>query len=243
MQILWHFDLVSPFAWLALPAVERIARQHAVEPRPVVLGAILKHWGQLGPAEIAPKRLATYRLVRFQAERAGATLRFPPAHPFRSLDALRLLAAREAPSLAQARAALAFVWQEGRDAVAELGALRERLGGAPQDGATRDGATQDGATRDGAPQDGAGPGGAGPGGAGSDEAAKARLRRWTEEAVAAGVFGVPTLQAGAELFWGADAMPMAEAFLADPALFDAPEMRRLAALPDGASRRRSAGSP
>lgn len=204
MRILWHFDLVSPFAWLALPAVERIAERRPVLARPVVFGAILKHWGQLGPAEIAPKRLHTYRLARFQAERLGVPLRFPPAHPFRSLDALRLLATGEAePSLAAARAALAFVWEEGRDAATELGALRERLG-APE----------------------------------PDEGAKGRLRRWTDEAVAAGVFGVPTLQIGAELFWGADAAPMAEAYLADPALFAAPEMRRLAGLPEGVVRAR-----
>lgn len=205
MRVLWHFDPVSPFAWLALPAVERLAARRPVGVRPVVFGAILKHWGQLGPAEIAPKRLHTYRLARFLAERASVELRFPPAHPFRSLDALRLLATAKEPSLAAARAALAFVWEEGRDAAdaAELAALRARLR-APE----------------------------------PDAAAKDRLRRWTEEALAAGVFGVPTLQIGAELFWGADAMPMAEAYLDDPGLLDAPEMRRLASLGVGVERAR-----
>jgi hypothetical protein len=46
---------------------------------------------------------------------------------------------------------------------------------------------------------------------------KARLRAQTDRALAAGVFGVPTLEvvseSGGELFWGTDSLPFAEAFL------------------------------
>ena len=177
--------------------------RHPVVMRPVVFGAILKHWGQLGPAEIEPKRAHTYRLVTFQAQQAGVTLRFPPRHPFRSLEALRLLAALDSPAPA-VRAVFDFIWAEGRDPSdpGEAEALRERLG-APV----------------------------------PDEAAKERLRLWTEEAIARGVFGVPTLAIGAELFWGADAMPMAEACLADPTLFTRGEMGRLGAVAFGVARR------
>lgn len=66
---------------------------------------------------------------------------------------------------------------------------------------------------------------------------KERLRAWTEAAMAEGVFGVPTLTVGGELFWGADAMPMAEAFLADPGLLARGEMARLTALPAGVERK------
>ncbi len=47
-------------------------------------------------------------------------------------------------------------------------------------------------------------------------AVKAQLRANTDAAIAAGVFGVPTLRIGDELFWGNDASPMIEAFLDDP---------------------------
>jgi 2-hydroxychromene-2-carboxylate isomerase len=183
-ELVWYFDPVSPFSRIALPAVERLAATHPVAMRPVVLGAILKHWGQLGPAEIPPKRLHTYRMAAFQAAQAGVALRFPPRHPFRSLEAMRLLAALGSPAVA-VRAVFDFVWMEGRDPfdAAELAALRARLG-APE----------------------------------PDEAAKARLRAWTEEAVTRGVFGVPTLAVGEELFWGSDAMPLAEAYLRDTGL-------------------------
>ncbi|MBY0339284.1 MAG: DsbA family protein [Acetobacteraceae bacterium] len=202
-ELVWYFDPVSPFAHLALPAVERLAARRAVILRPVVFGAILKHWGQLGPAEIEPKRRHTYRLVTFQAQQAGLALRFPPRHPFRSLEALRLLAALDSPAPA-VRAVFDFIWGEGRDPSdpGEAEALRQRLGAPPP-----------------------------------DEGAKERLRLWTEEAIARGVFGVPTLAAGSELFWGADAMPMAEAYLADPALFVRGALGRLAAVEFGAARR------
>ena len=71
----------------------------------------------------------------------------------------------------------------------------------------------------------------------ADERVKAALRRNTDEAIARGVFGVPTLEVGGSLFWGNDAHAFALAALADPALLDDPEMRRVSTLPIGVSRR------
>jgi len=205
-EITWYFDTVSPFSFLALPAVEALAARRTVALRPVVFGAVLAHWGGLGPAEVPPKRLHTYRLCQFLADRAGVPMRFPPRHPFRSLDAQRLLTALGATPAA-VRAVFDFIWREGRDPgdPAEFAELRGRL------------ADPD------------------PGGL---DGAKAALRGATEAAVAAGVFGVPTLRIGAELFWGLDAVPMAEAWLEDRSLFARGEMARLAELPVGVERRR-----
>ncbi len=189
----WYFDLVSPYAYLALPAVERLAQCHPVRFRPVVFGAILSHWGGLGPAEVAPKRLHTYRLCQFLADQAGLPFRFPPAHPFRSLDALRGLSIGDEPDPAAVRAAFDHIWARGEDPALLPGA--------------------------------------------NDPAAKDRLRAWTAEAIAAGVFGVPSLVIAGEVFWGLDAMPMAQAFLADPALFTRAGMARLDSLPAGVQRR------
>jgi 2-hydroxychromene-2-carboxylate isomerase len=69
------------------------------------------------------------------------------------------------------------------------------------------------------------------------EATKARLRANFDEALAKGVFGVPTLEVGGELFWGQDAHEFALAAIADPALFAGPEWRTLDALPVAAARR------
>jgi 2-hydroxychromene-2-carboxylate isomerase len=70
----------------------------------------------------------------------------------------------------------------------------------------------------------------------TDEKIKEALRAQTDAAIAQGVFGVPTLVIDGELFWGADAMGFVEAYLADPGLLATDEMRRVSALPVGASR-------
>jgi 2-hydroxychromene-2-carboxylate isomerase len=70
----------------------------------------------------------------------------------------------------------------------------------------------------------------------ADLAVKNALRANTDAALAAGVFGVPTLQVGDALFWGNDAHAFALAVLDDPALLDDAQMRRIANLPIAASR-------
>ncbi|MEE7560986.1 2-hydroxychromene-2-carboxylate isomerase, partial [Xanthomonas sp. Kuri4-2] len=65
---------------------------------------------------------------------------------------------------------------------------------------------------------------------------KATLRANTEAALAAGVFGVPTLAIGEELFWGNDAHGLIESVLADPDCLLHGEMARLAELPEGIRR-------
>ena len=66
---------------------------------------------------------------------------------------------------------------------------------------------------------------------------KDTLRRNTEQAAAAGVFGVPSFAVDGEIFWGVDSLDFLKAFLADRSLLASPEMRRLDALPVGAQRR------
>ena len=93
MRADWYFDFISPFAFLQLPRVLALRARVEIVPVPIVFGAVLAHHGQLGPAEIAAKRAFTYRYVQWQADRAGIALRFPPAHPFNPLAALRLCVA------------------------------------------------------------------------------------------------------------------------------------------------------
>jgi 2-hydroxychromene-2-carboxylate isomerase len=99
-----------------------------------------------------------------------------------------------------------FIWREGRSVADEWPALIEKLGVGNADALLR------------------------------SQAVKNELRANGDAAVAAGVFGVPTFVAEGNLFWGEDATAMLRAYLADPALFDTPEMRRASALPAAASR-------
>jgi 2-hydroxychromene-2-carboxylate isomerase len=195
----WYFDVISPFAWLALPEVEALGQEVAY--RPVLLGALLKHWGQLGPAEIPPKRIPTYRLCVWLAAERGIPFRMPPVHPFNPLRAMRLLAA-VGPDARTVRAAMETIWAEGTDVgeSAGFGKLATRLQAGDPDGLI------------------------------AATGAKDTLRAWTDGAAARGVFGVPTLELGGELFWGLDATPLARAVLADSGLLARGEMGRLATL-------------
>jgi 2-hydroxychromene-2-carboxylate isomerase len=201
----WYFDFVSPFAYLHWQRLGPALREQAIEPVPILFGAVLDALGQRGPAEIPGKREFTYRHVLWQARLAGVPLRFPPAHPFNPLAALRLcVAAGTTPEAVDA--VFDWIWRQGRpgDGAAALAPVAERLG---LDLAA----------------------------AASDEV-KARLRANTQRALAAGVFGVPTLEIGGALFWGNDAHDFAMAVLRDPALLAEAEFRRVASLPVGIER-------
>jgi 2-hydroxychromene-2-carboxylate isomerase len=208
----WFFDVISPYAYLQLPDLARLPGDVDVVPKPVLFAGLLNQWGQKGPAEIPAKRLHTYRQCAWLAGERGIPFRMPPAHPFNPLGALRLLCAL-GPTLEQARIACAFVFGQGRDpSTAEgLQALGLELGVADAAAVAQ------------------------------QDAAKAKLRANTDEAVAAGVWGVPTSAVGSELFWGADSFPMMLDYLADPSLFDRADMRRYGALPTGATRRIQGG--
>ena len=125
----FHYDLISPFAHVALARLEELPGTISVRPVPVLLGAILNHWGQLGPAEISAKRLHTYRQSVFLGKQYGLDMRFPPRHPFNPLKALRLMAGADA-DLATVRRAFEFVFAAGRapDTDEELAAFAQATG-------------------------------------------------------------------------------------------------------------------
>jgi 2-hydroxychromene-2-carboxylate isomerase len=205
----WYFDFISPFAYLQW---RRLWRDHPelarrLQPKPVLLAALLNHWGQLGPAELPGKRRHTYRLVQWQAREAGIALRAPPAHPFNPLAALRLCLA--APDrVAAAHAIFAHIWEHGRaaDSAEALAPVARDLGIADAAAAI------------------------------ADPSVKQQLAANGADAIALQIFGVPTLVIDGQLFWGNDATPMALAYLEDSQLFEDPEMRRIDTLPVAASR-------
>jgi 2-hydroxychromene-2-carboxylate isomerase len=126
-KIDWYFDLVSPFAFLQLNAFGRLPPDVTVVPKPVLLGAILSHWGQIGPAEMAPKRLHTYRMVQWLATKRGIGFTMPERHPFNPLKALRMLAAL-GPDLQTVRRAFDFVFVDFGRYLMVAGAAAELAG-------------------------------------------------------------------------------------------------------------------
>ena len=180
----------------------------SIRPHPVVFAAILDANGQKGPAEIAAKRRFTYRFVVWQAKALGVPLRFPHAHPFNPLPLLRLAIACDSRHDAIAQI-FRSVWRDGRlpDLPIEWAELADRLG------------VPDAAARI------------------ADPGVKAALRRETDDAIARGVFGVPTLAIGSELFWGADATDMALQYARAGGRYDDAEYARVGDLPAAATRR------
>lgn len=63
------------------------------------------------------------------------------------------------------------------------------------------------------------------------------VRRFTDSALAAGVFGVPTFRFGPELFWGHDRLEHLAARLSGAAPPDDADVARLVERPRGADRR------
>ncbi|MEJ2173951.1 MAG: 2-hydroxychromene-2-carboxylate isomerase [bacterium] len=199
----WYFDFVSPFSYIALQRLPEVAAE--IEYRPVLCAGLLKHWGPKGPAELASKRLWTYRHCQWQAGELGIPFRFPAQHPFNPLHHLRLaIAAGSTP--AAVRRIFEALWTTGADAAdpAALASLCRELNVDPD--------------------------------ALSTSGVRDALRANTEQAINRGVFGVPTFEVGEALFWGADAIDFLKAYLEDPAILHADEMRRLASLPVGAKR-------
>lgn len=207
MQLTWYFDFISPFSYLHWQKVKALLPDHDITLVPIVFAAVLDACGQKGPAEIPGKREFTYRHVLWQARQEGVTLRFPPAHPFNPLAALRLaIAAGSTPEAVDS--VFDWIWKQGRagDGIEALAPLLAALD-VPAEALQSD-------------------------------ATKAELRANTDAAIAAGVYGVPTLAfEDGQLFWGNDAHDFAVAALQDPAVLADDDMQRASQLPVGIQRR------
>ncbi len=67
----WYFDLISPYAYLHLKRLGELDPALEITPVPVLFAGLLKHFENKGPAELAPKRVHTYRNCVWMARRHG----------------------------------------------------------------------------------------------------------------------------------------------------------------------------
>lgn len=183
----FYLDFISPYAYLGFARLPDTLAGHGVKVNyvPILFAALLKHHGQLGPAEIPAKRDWTYRQVQWLGHSHGIPLELPAAHPFNPLALLRLALATVAegnPSRETCAAIFAHVWQGGKDATdpRRLAELTRRL--AP----LRDPAGGE---------------------------VKVELGNNTDAAIRQGIFGVPAMSIDDKQFWGFDSLPMLRAWL------------------------------
>lgn len=196
-HIVFHLDFISPYAYLAFEHLPEVLQglDYNVSYRPLLLGALLKHHGQLGPAEIPAKRAWTYRHVLWLGHAHGIPIEMPASHPYNPLPHLRLaLASTTDGDINRYVAETIFrdVWRTGGEAgdAARLEALAARLP------LVRDAA--------------------------GDEV-KAQLKANSDEAIAGGVFGVPAFEVNGKLFWGFDGLAMLRACIDGDTWFESPQ--------------------
>ena len=190
MPAVFYYDLMSPYAYLAAERVDRVLPE---PPRwqPVLLGGLFRQTGRsswaLGDDE--RRRAGIGEIERRAREYGLPPLRWPDPWPSTSLHAMRtaVYARRAGKEREFASAAFEKAFAEGRD----LAELKHVLAAAEQAGL--DPAEVENAI--------------------ADPSVKDELRDETDRAHARGVFGVPTVAVGDELFWGDDRLEEAAATL------------------------------
>ena len=218
-EIHFYFDVISPYAWLAFQALPKSLEgiSHTVRYHPVVFGAMLKHHGQLGPAEMPGKRDWTYRQVMWLAKQQGTVLQMPASHPFNSL-ALQRMAVATSPKGEPARdvveAIFKHVWCSGLEATdeARIAELQKHLTQLLQ--VSRPGFQIDIQSPE----------------------VKQQLLQQTQAAIDIGLFGVPSMVVDGQVFWGQDALPMLRAYLDGDAWFQTSDWLDVGKLPVGIKR-------
>lgn len=190
-RLYFFFDYLSHNAYLAWRRAPALARKHglALTVVPVLFGAMLSHYRQLGPAEVPAKsRWMLWNVLR-KAKLHGIPMAPPAAHPFNPLVPLRATCAVEDEAERQRVVERLFraTWAERRT-VAEPATVAALLGelGLPADAVLAQA---------------------------QSDAVKAQLRDNTNQALAMGVFGVPSFVARGELFWGFDDLEYLDMFL------------------------------
>ena len=183
------FDLSSPYSYMAATQMKPLAEKTGAEVvwRPMVLGAVFKATGNEMPARIPGKaRWMGNDLMRWAAH-YGVPFRFSSHFPANAIKAMRLVLVDDAKAADVALAGFAAMWADDRDLTDEavLRSIAE-MGGLDPAAAMQ---------------------------AIETPAVKEKLRANTDEAIARGAFGAPTLIVGDELFWGNDRLHFVEAAL------------------------------
>ncbi len=185
------FDYISHNAYLAWHRVQNMASAHGrpLRAEPVLFAGLLNHYGGKGPAEVPEKNRWMLRNVLRKAALNQIPIRPPASHPFNPLLLLRCtLGVAEGPQRnALVSALFHSIWAEGADPAAastiEDAARRSDLDAAVL--------LEQAATPD----------------------IKDILQLQTRRAIAKGIFGVPSLLSGKELFWGYDDLDYLELHL------------------------------
>ena len=187
----FYFDYISPFAYFAWRKLPVLAKKYNYQiiNHPVVFGKLLDKWGQLGPAEISPKRYWLNQYCLRYAHINGFNYNPPKKHPFNPLAALRI-SLKEVSGINQNKVIETIFeagWTQGQD-IGDLETLIFLL--KQRSIEIKNIKTQI-----------------------SNPLIKKLLIYETNNAIKLGVFGVPTIIINKNLFWGNDQMEHIELLL------------------------------
>ncbi len=188
-KVEFFFDLSSPYSYLAATQLKSIAARHGAEIawKPMVLGAVFKTVGNDMPARVPHKARWMGNDLQRWADHYGVPWRWSSHFPLNTIKAMRLVLVDDLKAGDVTLAAFAAMWAEDRDITTpeELARIAERGG---LDAAAALAAIETPAIKD-------------------------RLRANTDEAIARGAFGAPTMFVGDEMHWGNDRLQFVEAAL------------------------------
>jgi 2-hydroxychromene-2-carboxylate isomerase len=188
---IFYYDLSSPYAYLAAARVDAVL---GVRPewRPIAFGVIVQRLDKV-PWSFAEDRSADFREIdRRAAERGLPPLRYPEGWPVETYSVVALRAALLAADQDQRRAVTRELYRTAFVDGSHLADVETVLDAAERAGMDRD---QTAAAL-------------------SSPEVKERLRAETDDALAIGVIGVPTVAVGEQLFWGDDRLEDAAAAIA-----------------------------
>lgn len=185
----FYFDFGSPTAYLAYRRLRQLAQAYglAIEYRPMLLGGVFKATGNSSPVAIPAKGeyMLKHDLPRF-ARRYGVPLNFNPHFPINTLNLMRgaIAAMRLGCFEAYADAVYDAVWVGEKD-MGDPEVVAATLTAAGLDAGALLALSQ-------------------------EPEVKGELVKATEEAVARGVFGAPTLFMDGEMYFGQDRLDFIE---------------------------------
>ena len=192
------FDLTSPWTWLAVHNLVPLAERHGAEIvwRPVLVGGV---FNAVNPAIYETRANPMPVKARYSAkdlddwaQLAGLEIHFPPAcgHPVNAVLAMRVALVMQARGKLEPFAFAAFdaLWKHERD-LADPAVLAPLIAAQGEDPATVFAEAK-------------------------SDAIKAQLRTNTDELIARGGFGSPTIFVGPDdMYFGNDRLPLVEAAL------------------------------
>lgn len=190
----FYFDFGSPAAYIAYTQLPRLAKEAGATLvwKPMLLGGVFQATGNRSPVEVAAKAPYMVEDLKRCAKRFGVEYRHNPHFPINTLLLMRGAVGVQLhdPSRFEAYVAAVYqaIWVDGQNMndPATVGAVLHKAGfDAPKILAL----TQ-------------------------QQDVKDRLRAVTEEAVARGVFGAPTMFVGDQMFWGQDRLDFVKDALA-----------------------------